>query len=339
VSATGCTSYPTPYFLNTTQLKIKKSNIMKKQLFIVLIFAIFSVKGFAQIGTPLSQFSGNQIVFNPGYAGIYDLLSVNLTVHKSWIQIPGSPQLVNLNAHAPFRNHKHAGGLIYQNEQWGPLQGNFALANYAYKMYFRRSILSLGVQAGVMVHTINWNKIHQVTNPEDPTLGQGRVNEAKFDASVGAYYLAPDWYLGFSVRHLNNPKYDRTTIGDTSWYTEFVRPEFILMGGYNIQATREWSFRPEVLLRYVHHTPLSANFGVHAYYVNRYSVGVNYLTGQKGVSFQARAMLSDNLRIGYSYDVFFGDIRPHQRGSHEISINYLLRDIWGKARTIDLLWL
>jgi type IX secretion system PorP/SprF family membrane protein len=300
------------------------------------------VKGFAQIGTPLSQFSGNQIVYNPGYAGIYDLLSINLTVHKSWIQIPGSPQLINLNAHAPFRNQRHAMGLVLQNEAQGPLQGNFALANYAYKMYFGRSVLSFGVQAGVMVHTINWNKITYVTHENDPYKGEGRVNEAKFDAGVGAYYLAPQWYLGFSVRHLNNPKYNFTKkeLEDTKWYSEIVRPEFIMIGGYNIQANREWSFRPEAFVRYVHNTPLSVNAGVHAYYVNTYGIGINYLTGQKGVSFQAKAMFGERFRIGYSYDVFFGDLRPYQRGSHEISINYLIRDIWGsKVRTVDLLWL
>jgi hypothetical protein len=90
-----------------------------------------------------------------------------------------------------------------------------------------------------------------------------------------------------------------------------------------------WSFRPEVFLRYVYTAPLSVNVGAHAYYDNRYSVGINFLTGQKGISFQAKATITDQFRIGYSYDVFYGPIKPYQHGSHEISINYLIKDMFG----------
>jgi len=315
---------------------------MKTKILILVAAVALSLQGFAQLGTPMSQFSGNQIAYNPAYAGIYDMLSLNLTVHKSWVRIPGSPQLINFNGHAPFKNQRHAMGFVFQNEQWGPLHGNFILTNYSYKMYFDKSILSFGVQAGAMVHTVDWDKIDFVSSPEDPALGQGRQTEARFDVNAGVYYLAPQWYAGFSVMHISSPKYGFVEIqgatGLETWYSQ-MRPQFVFIGGYNIQASRDWSWRPEIFMRYVETTPLSTNIGLHAWYQNIYSLGANFMTGQKGVSFQAKAMLGDNLKIGYSYDAFWGDIRHYQLGSHEISISYMIRGIWDKARTVDLLWL
>jgi type IX secretion system PorP/SprF family membrane protein len=312
---------------------------MKKIITLFIVTTVVGITGYAQLGTPLSQFSGNQMVYNPGYAGIYDLVSINLSVHKSWFGFKDSPQMINLNGHSPFSNQKHAWGWVFQNDSWGPLTGSFIHGNYSYKMYLHNGVLSLGFQGGCMVHTVNWDAVEYVENPEeDPFFEGGRTHEIEFDASVGIYYLAPQWYLGFSVMHLNNPKYGNIKINDVNWYSQ-MRSQFIMTAGINVPVSYNWSLRPQVFLRYVKTTPLSVNVGAHAYYDNRYSVGINFMTGQKGISFQAKAMITDQLRIGYSYDVFYGPIRPYQHGSHEISVNYLIKDVWKNARTVDLLWL
>jgi type IX secretion system PorP/SprF family membrane protein len=311
---------------------------MKKQIILLAITLATSASSFAQLGTPLSQFSGNQMVYNPAYAGIYDLLSVNLSVHKSWLSLPGSPQQIALNGHAPFLNEKHGWGYVYQHEKWGPLTGNFTNGTYSYKMFLSEGVLSFGLQAGILVHTVDWDAVEYVDSRQDPFLGKGRVNSVKFDANVGIYYLAPQWYAGFSGMHLNNPRYDIIDIGGTEWFSQ-MRSQFFFVAGYNIEGGHLWSFRPEMFVRFVKTTPVSVNAGLHAVYENKHSVGVNFMTGQKGVSFQAKFSPTDRLRIGYSYDVFYGPIKSYQHGSHEISVNYLLRDVWNKTRTIDLMWL
>ena len=313
---------------------------MKTKTIIFAIALMIGARCFAQLGTPLHQFTGNQIAYNPAYAGVYDLLAINLTVHKSWVQLPGSPRLVNFNGHAPFRNQRHAMGFVYQNDSWGPLQGNFVLGNYSYKMYFDRSILSFGVQAGAMIHQTNWNKFspEDIEDWEDPTLKKGRINEAKFDANFGVYYMAPRFYTGFSVLHLTSPKYNKTEVNNKEYFSQ-MPSQFIFIGGYNIPINFYWDFRPEVFVRYLRDSPVSVNAGLHAHYMNRFSLGVNFMTGQKGVCFQARGLITDRVRVGYSYAAFWGDIKPYQKGTHEIQISYLILDVWGKARTVDLLWL
>jgi type IX secretion system PorP/SprF family membrane protein len=312
---------------------------MKKQS-LILIIAFFCVKSFAQLGMPMVQYSGNQLLFNPACIGFDDVLAVNLSVRKQWIQLPGSPSLINFNAHMPTKNHKHALGVILQREEWGPLAGNFGYANYAYKVYFSKHVLSLGLQAGFYNSVLDWTKIEHIKDPNDPTLRKDQQSNTNLDVNFGMYWLARNYYLGFSAKHLMPPKLDfaRDTFFNKGWYPH-MSTQFFLMGGYAIPLQNRWSLRPEGFIRYVHHTPLAVNVGLHAVYDNRYFLGTNVQTGQNTVSFSLKGFVTDWLRIGYSYSVYFGAIQSAQQGSHEISINYQRNNLWRKQRTVGLLWL
>jgi type IX secretion system PorP/SprF family membrane protein len=164
----------------------KQNREMKKYIIIFIVTLAIGASGFAQLGIPVSQFSGNQLVFNPAYAGIHEALTINLSVHKSWLQLPGSPLLVNLNGHTAFDDPSHAGGWVFQNEQHGPLTMSSFLGSYAYKWIFdRNNIISFGLQAGALVRSVNWARIEQVPDPTDPGYKEGRTFSAKFDANVG----------------------------------------------------------------------------------------------------------------------------------------------------------
>jgi hypothetical protein len=112
------------------------------------------------------------------------------------------------------------------------------------------------------------------------------------------------------------------------WYPH-KGTQFFLMGGYLHQLNWDWSLHPQLFTRYVHHTPLAVNVGMFAGYQNHYFAGVNYQTGQNTLSFSIRGFVSDNLRLGYSYDIYLGTIRSAQHGSHEISLSWMMHNLWG----------
>ncbi len=294
----------------------------KTYILTVLIFA-FSVTVFGQSGTLLSQYSSNQIVYNPGYAGMFDRLCVNLSVHQTWVGLPGAPRLINFNGHAPF-DKKHSWGWSYQHEKWGNLKENLLYGNYAYKVYMGQGVLNLGVQVGVFNRQVDWDALEHVPDPNDPSLRKGKTSTACLDANVGAYYKASNWYMGVSAQHLNNPK-------NNVYAQEGVREDtrmgtqFFLMGGYNQMLEGAWSLRPEMVLRYAEENPMSVNVGTQLYYQNDYGIGLNYMTTDKSLIFSVRLGVMQNIRIGYSYGVTFGSLRKYQKGSHEISANYTVR--------------
>jgi type IX secretion system PorP/SprF family membrane protein len=305
---------------------------MKKTI-LLLTTLVLTATAQAQLGTPLSQYSGNQLVYNPGYAGIYDLLAINLTARQSWFGLPGAPAFININGHAPFENQRHSWGWVYQHERWGALSGNMLHGNYAYKMELSQGILSLGLQLGILHHLVDWGRIREghIADLDDPTLGDNYRHDVKFDANFGAYFLAENWYAGLSTMHLTQPRYGIHTFEETQeeWYSQ-MRTQFHLMGGYNYEIGFDWSLRPEVVMRYVHTTPVLVNAGLHVFYENIYGVGLNFVTGQRTINFNFRANLGDYFRIGYSYGIIYGVLRPHQRGSHEISLGYS-RPLWQPA--------
>jgi len=317
---------------------------MKTHIILLAIALGFVTKGFAQIGTPLTQYSGNQKVYNPGYTGTGDFLALNLSVRQLWVGLPGAPRMISLNGHAPFQNDRHAMGFIFQREEWGPNVGHFGYAGYAHKMFFGENFLSLGIQAGFLNHILDWDQIDHVRDWTDPGLGSGRTQGTHFDVNLGAYFQAPSYYFGFSVKHLAQPKYDFITlpanngaypVGENVWYSQ-KRAQYFFIGGLNLQTYYGyWAWRPEALVRYVHTTPLTVNVGLQAVYLGAYSFKVSYQTGQQAVGFTAAALFGQDFRLGYSYDLYFGRIRGFQRGSHEVSVNYYLRTLWNRRSNIN----
>jgi type IX secretion system PorP/SprF family membrane protein len=314
---------------------------MKTKISILITTICISATSFAQLSTPLSQFSGNQMFFNPGYAGIYEMFTMNLTYRKQWVGLPGTPEILNFNANTPIKNQRHSVGGVFQREIWGPITANFIYGNYAYKVYTQHGVLNFGLQAGLINQGINWDLFCEecVDDRNDPWFGVTTAN-TMFDANVGVFFLTPTYYVGLSAKHITAPKYDRMRLedGGTEWYSQLAR-EFFFIAGYHYDFDNTWSVRPELITRFVENIPVSVNLGAHAYYLNDYSLGANVSTGMKAVTLTARAMLTHNLRIGYSYDMYWGDIGPQQRGSHEIMLNYYLRDLlWGTKNTERLIW-
>ena len=301
---------------------------MKKLLFILSLLTATATYG--QLSTPLSQYSGNQLLFNPAVAGLGDALAVNLSARRQWVQLPGAPSLLSLNAHLPMRNLRHGLGMVIQREEWGPMVGNFVYLNYSHHIQIHGNILSLGIQAGLYNNVINWNRIEHVRDPNDPTLGQGREGHTNFDANLGIFWVTQGYYFGFSVKHLVPPRlnFDEDIPTNEQWFPH-PTTQFFLMSGYEISLrNRDFTLRPEWFMRYAHGTPLAVNLGLHVVYRSRFFVGTNVQTGQRMLSFSARGFITDNIRLGYSYNLYFGPIRSAQLGTHEISLSYLHNNIW-----------
>ncbi len=306
---------------------------MKKTYTILVLLFAFAGTVFGQSGMLLSQYSDNKIVYNPGFAGMYDLLSISLNVHQSWIGLPGAPRVISFNGHAPFNNNRHAYGWSYQHEKWGNIRENMLYGNYAFKVHLKNGVVNLGLQAGIFHHQLDWDALEHIIDINDQSMRKGKVANMRFDANVGAFYTSSNWYAGFSTMHLNRPKNDVSNIEEEEGYS-LERTQYVLMGGYNHQINTEWSLHPDVFVSYVNKEQLAINVGTHLVYRSNYGVGVNYMSEQKALSFGLKIRVSEDIRVGYSYDVVFGALSSSQHGSHEISINYMPHS-WKRMKAYD----
>jgi len=304
-----------------------------KKLLTPLIALMLATAVKAQTATPMAQYAGNQMIFNPGFAGAHDLFSANLSMKRLWIGMPNPPQLISFNMHAPFINHRNALGFIYQRETFGPQAINLVNLTYAYNFQVGEgSFLSLGVQAGLLNSVTDWDMVDIVRDRDDPALGQGRMVRNNFDMGLGAYFQARNFYVGLSVRHLTVPRFFDDMYNETIGITHRsqVRRQFFMMGGYNIVLSDAFNLRPRILMRHKQGVPFTVSAGMDLVYDNRFSFGANIMSGLPAVTLSASVEIFEGFRIGYAFDMNFGTIRDFQRGSHEIFIGYFM-PIWTRS--------
>jgi len=303
-----------------------------KKFSALLITLIVATALKAQTATPMAQYAGNQLIYNPGFAGAHDLFSANISYRTLWVGIPNSPTLISFNMHAPFVGLRNSLGFIYQRETVGPQFINIVNMTYAHKIPLgESSFLSLGVQGGLLNAVTDWDMVDEIRHEWDIALGQGRMVTNRFDMNLGAYFQAPNFYLGLAVRHLTAPSFDEVRSFETNEvFASQIRRQFFFMGGYNFMLNLDWDLRPRVLMRYKHGMPLTVSAGLDVVYANRFTFGTNFMTGQNAVSLMAAAEVIEGLRIGYAFCINFGSLQSFQRGSHEIFISFFL-PVWNRV--------
>ena len=305
---------------------------MKKYI-IPLIFLLIAGTAKTQIATPVAQYAGNQLIYNPAFAGAHDLFSANISFKTLWVGMPNSPTLISFNMHAPFIDQRNALGFIFQRETFGPQAVNLANLTYAYNFRIGgESFLSLGVQGGLFNSVTDWTMVDRVRHPEDPFYGAGEhwVTN-RFDMGLGAYFQARDFYVGLSVRHLTAPRFDEFQFDGDDFHSR-IRRQFFFIGGYNFMLNNYFDLRPRILLRHKQDVPFMVSTGIDLVYLDRFLFGVNVMTGLPTLTLATSAELFDGLRIGYAFDINFGTLGPFQRGSHEIFISYFM-PVWHRINS------
>jgi len=302
-----------------------------KKLLILLIPLTLVTTAKPQTAIPMVQYAGNQLVYNPAFAGAHDLFSANLSFKRLWIGMPNAPQLISFNMHAPFIDQRNALGFIFQRETFGPQFVNLVNLTYAYNFRIgESSFLSLGVQGGLFNSVTDWSMVDRVRHPEDHLYGgDERWVTNRFDMGFGVHLQSRDFYVGLSARHLTASRFDEIYFDGEDFHSR-IRRQFFLVGAYNFMLNNYFDLRPRVLMRYKQNVPFTVSAGVDLVYLDRFSVGANIMTGLPTLTLSTAIEVFDGLRIGYAFDMNFGAIRSFQRGSHEFFISYYL-PVWNRV--------
>ncbi len=291
---------------------------MKKLIIIMLV--LISCTSFAQQDPVFTHYMFNKLAVNPGYTGSRDVLATDLLYRKQWVNINGSPQTFSFTGHSPVKN-KHLGlGIYAYRDAIGPSIDQGAMASFAYKVLFPKSKLAFGINAGFKNYYIDRSKL----NPKDVndlSIQNQMENKFVFDVDFGVYYYAKNYFSGISTKHLLQNKMDINTLKDgTSSFTKSVR-HYYFMSGFVYPVSREVTFRPSFLVKYVQHAPLQADVNLSLLLNNLIWFGLSYRT-DKALSLLLDFNLTKQLHLGYSYDIWFNQLLGYNKGSHEIRIGY-----------------
>ncbi|MEQ8324923.1 MAG: type IX secretion system membrane protein PorP/SprF [Vicingaceae bacterium] len=297
---------------------------MKKLLTYLFIVAI-SVAGVKAQQDPLyTQYMFNPLNYNPAYAGNKSILSAALVYRNQWAGIQGAPKIVTFAAHSPLKNKNMGVGFEVTNDKIGPTNNISVQASYAYRIRvskISKGKLGFGVKAGVYNSSINWNEI----NYKD--AGDGLVLSAKQSYTTpifdfGLYYHKTNRvFAGATFQNLNSPsqgiKYDgRSTAEESKLYSAMV-----LTYGRIVEVNDRVVFRPSFLFRSTFRTSPVLDVNMSLLFDGVFWAGLSYRTTNV-VAAILEYEITDQIKLGYSYDYDFNGLSTFTTGSHEIFIGF-----------------
>lgn len=303
---------------------------------IVYVIAVFLLAGAVQsaVGQQDPQFSlyvYNPLYYNPAAAGSEGVSRAQITHRTQYLGYQptifddgGSQntQLVSFNM--PLARIKSGIGIYAFNDALAANFNQSVQLAYAYRATLKNGTLSVGVQAGVYNKGYDYSSFRPF-EPE-PGIPTGRINQIKPDIGAGVYYNTTDYWLGVSVKHLNQASY--SLIGDLT--TDYLSRVAYLTAGYRLGLTYDIDVQPSVLVQYdtrpgFRAATIMAN--ALATYQNRFWAGLGYRL-QDAVMATVGANLGRNnaLRFGYSFDFqVSGQSRAAKSAtSHELLLAYAL---------------
>jgi type IX secretion system PorP/SprF family membrane protein len=303
--------------------------------FYVSAFLLLTVCGrtaFAQIEDPqLSMYMFNPVYYNPAAAGSEGVSRLQLTQRTQYLgyQTIGngdsgggqSTQLFSYNM--PLNKIKSGVGIYAFNDKIGPISNQSVQLSYAYRLTLKSGTLALGVQAGLYNKTYDYDQLRS-RDPDDILIPTGRIGQAKPDFGAGIYYNTTDYWVGVSVKHLNQATY---VLGTDRSVNPLTRNAY-LTAGYRLGIGYDIDVQPSVLVQYstfggVKSSNISLN--LLGTYDNRIWGGVGYRWGDAIMATAGINLMRNNaLRVGYALDVIAGGAAVKSPTSHEVSVAYAL---------------
>jgi type IX secretion system PorP/SprF family membrane protein len=292
------------------------------KLAILLLVCLFSLSGmlFAQQDPIYSQYMMNQLIINPGYAGINDVVCLNATTRQQWVGIKGAPNTTIFDGNAPIKPFgiNSGVGVVIFSDNLG-FQKNLALnLDYCYKMDLRKGKLGLGINLGFFNQALKADKWipPQYSDPRQDDLIPG-TNESAFgfDAGLGAYYKTDDLYLGLSSDHILQPK-----VKFQNAYTQLKRHYYLLAGYRIVMPNPLIEVRPSTFLASDGKTT-SLTLNTNVVYNKRFMGGVSYRAGDAIIAMLG-IELFNGLKVSYSYDITTTGLSHYSSGTHEFVLGY-----------------
>ena len=307
-------------------------NIKLKYFCLGLLFLCFIQTTKAQHDPQFSQFMFNKILYNPGFTGIDEVLNASFMGRNQWMGFDGQPVTQSVCVDAPIPTGGL--GLIFSNDVLGAQQTTSFTLNYAFRLMLDDGgSFAFGLSVGYLQNTLNGsiyrapdgsyeggNLIHN-----DDYIPTTKVSAGAFDLGLGVYLNMKNLYAGLSVTHILNP----TTQFDIDMNTLNIEHSrnIYLMGGYNFELNNTMALRPSLLVK----TDLiktQVDLNAHIVYEGNLWGGVSY-RGVTANSSDALILLgginiTNQISIGYSYDMTTSGIRNYSSGSHELIVKYKL---------------
>lgn len=300
---------------------------MKKILFI-LSFVFVAVLGYSQQERQYTQFMYNKLSFNPGYAGSFDAASLTGIYRNQWLGLDGAPKSVTVSFDTPLNNERVGVGLNLHTNKIGITNTVTADGSYAYRIKMGAGTLGIGVQASIRYFSNDYNDSRLVATQDlgtDGGIPGSQTSKYLPNFGAGLFYSTKKFYAGFSVPRLINNNIDFSSLNPKAGQ-EFRH--VYAMTGVLLKMSEKIQLQPQVLFKFVSNAPLDADLNLNLIFDQRFTIGATYRVGGdddsagESIDLIASAYLTQNLMLGFSYDITMSGLKQASNGSIEAIIKY-----------------
>lgn len=299
----------------------------KRYLFFLFILSFLSVqKAYAQSEPMFTQYSFNEIFINPAYAGSHDALSFSTVYRRQWMRIVGSPITKTFTAHSQLLRSKVGLGLTAYQDNIGVTTQTGVFGNYAYRIKLNKGTLAMGLLGGYISYQENLSDVATNDLDDNEFLNNTPAAFAP-NFGVGTYFYTKVFYLGLSAPRLifnklyinQNNEVERVT-------SSFVKEEvhLFLASGFVFDINPLLKIRPSGMLKVVMNAPVEYDLNLAALVLTSVWIGGGYRSGDAW-NVMTAIQVNDQLRVAYSLDYTFTNLRNVAGSTHELSLNYVLR--------------
>lgn len=280
------------------------------------LFLLVVIHANAQQSPIYSHFMFNRLAINPAYAGSQDQLNITALHRRQWENFDGAPTTSSLSAHTYLKEKNIGIGLLASNDQVGIHTDNRLYLVYAYKIKTKMGTLSMGLQGGFSRLSSDFNKLN--LKSEKDALMTGFRNDFNPNFGSGVYFSNQKFFAGFSIPYMLNNKLSNA---EEALSQAKESRYYLLSTGVVLDINREIKVVPSALFRVQEGNAVGVDINANVVLSDILTIGATYRT-EYAASVLMGLKMSENLSMGYAYDLNTSDIGKYSDGTHEFMLNY-----------------
>ena len=302
---------------------------MKRIIIIIVLLILGFEYSIAQQLPQFTQYMYNTIAINPAYAGSREALSIVGLSRNQWAGFDGGPQTQTLSIHSPLRNEKVGLGLSMINDKTGYENLTYIYGDFSYTIQGNDNFkISFGLKVGLTTYKLASELYNSAFNGNDQFFND-RLDRLNPNFGAGILFHSDRWYIGLSI-----PKLLSNDLNNTG-YSALEVVHYYSIGGYVFDLNKNLKLKPSFMFKYTKGAALSTDLTANLLFNEKFWLGGSYrINGaQRALGALVDFQVSEQFRIGYTYEIPTGEIRPYTTGSHEILLMYEFKFTKDKMRS------
>lgn len=272
----------------------------------------------------------NPQLVNPAFYGSKNGINFGANYRHQWAKLEGQPQTINIFADANLPQIHGGIGFAINNDRLGAFNNTNFNVGYTFIQDVKNKLkISIGVSAGATFSKLDGLKLitpqGNASGLNDDALSNQTQKSIRPNLTVGIAFIHKFIEAGIAYTNLINAKdkFNGESITLKPKYGSVLQTYITS----KIKVSNNFSVKPSVVLN-TDFKEFQTDFSFLAGYKEYLYLGLS-VRGYNKKSFESLSPIVSvspvkNFSIIYSYDVSLNKLNNVNKGSHEITLNYLL---------------